>query len=123
MWDTFKDFMNAFFGLAVLFVPLFFAIKNPKKNWVYIIFLVVCAILLFWLGIDKIKRDALENENKSTQLNQIQNTVIEMSKSQAEFKENLKKVGIGWDTVSNKPIVINKTLITNIENAETVNIH
>src|SRR5437868_15122107 len=56
MWDTIKDYLNSFIGAAFLFATFFIIpeIRAKRKYWIPFF---IGAVVLAYLGIDKINRD------------------------------------------------------------------
>jgi hypothetical protein len=73
MWDTIKDYMNSFIGIALLVLPIFF-IPEVKKSNGYKIFITIASIILLWLGCDSVGRNKIK-DNKIDTLSTNINTI------------------------------------------------
>jgi hypothetical protein len=127
MWDTTKDYMNAFLGAFALLLSLVF-IPEIKKKGKYVMAIIVLIGVLVLLGFDKIGRDnnkdALNEKRRaddSVRFQKVSSDLHTLTTRFSDFKIKLDTVFHIKDS-ANTPIHIT-TNNTHINKAGVVNIN
>lgn len=123
--DLLKDGMNSFLGVLVMFLGLVFIpeIRRKRKYWVST---AIIALIMFFLGVDKIGRDSSKEGEAANTINSLNKNVENLTKARSidslifsEFEKKLeKKFDIVRDSLTNEPKIYN----THIEKADKVEI-